>query len=204
MIRARNFLRRIYAVRVFGSHFRRAPECLRAPPSMKIYERLLFFLHGNVRIPLGRNKPSKASTDLVLVDAQVLARMWVRMSVRVQARVVKLAMLGCILASPPAPSPRIRPVLWIIVCARADEPIAVAGTTFNLKCSRCGERVMVAPSGQKRMKQSKLPVELVCLPCFQSRAEFREAAHEDFSPERIAEILSEMSWTIPNPWRNRQ
>ena len=41
----------------------------------------------------------------------------------------------------------------ILVCALADGPRTVQGSTFKHKCAGCGRGLMIAPSGQRRLRE---------------------------------------------------
>jgi hypothetical protein len=57
-----------------------------------------------------------------------------------------------------------------LVCERADQPMTLADSTFDRFCVECGERVMVAPSGNALLR-SKQDIKILCLPCYLPRAE---------------------------------
>lgn len=86
----------------------------------------------------------------------------------------------------------------IIVCAPADGPFVVAGSTFDHVCCTCSERVMMAPSGQEIIRQNP-ETTILCIGCF-SKLQFDGQIQPatDF-----AQILREMASARPNPWRGR-
>jgi hypothetical protein len=52
----------------------------------------------------------------------------------------------------------------ILICADADAPMTVRGSVFN-HCARCGRAVMVAPTGQQKLRE--IPdIEIRCGLCF--------------------------------------
>jgi hypothetical protein len=53
----------------------------------------------------------------------------------------------------------------VLICMRADAPNTVHGSIFHKVCAECGERVMVAPSGQALLKQHP-KAKILCTACF--------------------------------------
>ena len=86
----------------------------------------------------------------------------------------------------------------VLVCAPADAPRMVPGTVFCHKCARCGLQVMMAPSGQKRLKREP-NTEIICCYCYQ--LDRRPHACELAAP--LEEILAERQGAMPNFWRTR-
>jgi hypothetical protein len=85
-----------------------------------------------------------------------------------------------------------------LVCARRDAEFAVRGSSFDEHCSRCGAGVMVAPSGQRRLKRERLPI--ICFECWKelvARREFAEAENVWAGPPEEALDF------IQNPYRRR-
>ena len=85
----------------------------------------------------------------------------------------------------------------VLICVPADKPLAVAGATFDKRCNRCGQRVMLAPSGQ-RLLARKPNVEICCLECFSP--EPGDEVHAAADSETLA---AELRTAGPNPWRRR-
>ena len=52
-----------------------------------------------------------------------------------------------------------------IVCALATEPNVPQGSVFDRVCSRCGDAVMVAPSGQRSLAEDP-ELQILCTGCF--------------------------------------
>lgn len=52
----------------------------------------------------------------------------------------------------------------ILICQSAEFELPVAGSTFDRVCSKCGARLMVAPSGQEALVRDP-SIELACIPC---------------------------------------
>ena len=81
---------------------------------------------------------------------------------------------------------------------RADAPTVVHGSVFNKTCSECGERVMVAPSGQELLKCHP-KAKILCTACFRpTPGDIVQSA-----AKTMAEIRAEVRAAHPNPWRNR-
>lgn len=89
----------------------------------------------------------------------------------------------------------------IVLCTmRADLAHEVAaGSSFDFRCSRCGHRVVLAPSGV-RFKSEHPEASLVCMGCLtpEELPDDLRVAHHDQQA-----LLSELATAIPNPWRNR-
>ena len=88
----------------------------------------------------------------------------------------------------------------ILLCSLADGPSAVAGSAFNHRCSRCQRRVMVSPSGQRRLTEFA-GMEIVCTECCKSISEVPESIQ--LSAEGEEELKRELGQVISNPWRAR-
>jgi hypothetical protein len=59
----------------------------------------------------------------------------------------------------------------LLVCALADSPLVVEGSTFDRWCVSCGGKVQLAPSGQKIIEsQGEANVVLTCTVCFGDRS----------------------------------
>jgi hypothetical protein len=90
----------------------------------------------------------------------------------------------------------------LLVCARADAPWVVAGSTFDRECGVCRRAVMVAPSGQEYLEREPLAA-IVCAQCVvdaivskKRKVEVKPAA----SGERLQRELAAVQ---PNLWGER-
>jgi hypothetical protein len=88
----------------------------------------------------------------------------------------------------------------LLVCMRADAPMAVAGTAFDRKCCRCGSGVMIAPSGVKRLERTP-GMEIICYPCASQRADFKTAEHK--LSDTVEVIARELATAAPNRRREQ-
>ncbi len=89
-----------------------------------------------------------------------------------------------------------RPV--ILVCALADAPLAVPGSVFHHHCRDCGRAVMVAPTGQRVLREYPLAL-IICGLCY-------EACRTDTSEESagtMEEVAREVRAARPNLRRSR-
>ena len=82
-----------------------------------------------------------------------------------------------------------------LVCAPADAPYMIAGSTFGRFCSKCNARVMLSPSGAQML--TKRPIPLICFICF--RARFPRMAVRPWTEQQREELKT----TVPNYWRER-
>ncbi len=87
-----------------------------------------------------------------------------------------------------------------VICAPADFPNTVRGSTFDRLCSKCSGRVMLAPSGQKMMEQHP-NADILCFYCFL----LGEVPGEPvgLTAATIDELRAEIASTVPNTWRMR-
>lgn len=53
----------------------------------------------------------------------------------------------------------------VLVCARADAPAIVEGTTFDHVCAGCGCALLTAPSSQRMLREHP-GLETICSTCF--------------------------------------
>lgn len=83
----------------------------------------------------------------------------------------------------------------VLVCAPASSPRVPRGSIFTHSCSKCKERVMVAPSGQQILRTHKDCV-IVCGNCYVPDGPALPA----FSLE---DFLDEVANATPNFWRKR-
>ena len=89
-----------------------------------------------------------------------------------------------------------------LVCAMADQPLAIRGAIFTRLCSQCGSRVMIAPSGQRLLSlHPDLP--LLCLNCYVASADLTDAENRLALADDPKIIRHELNQAIPNPWRKR-
>lgn len=88
----------------------------------------------------------------------------------------------------------------VLVCAPATAEMAARGSVFDRSCSKCGERVMVAPSGQRMLKEIPgLPI--ICMRCYYVAVRGRECVNIWAAP--MEEIERERRDAIPNMHRRR-
>jgi hypothetical protein len=94
-----------------------------------------------------------------------------------------------------------RPDTYALICARADAPLIVQGSVLDKFCNKCGERVMVAPSGQAMLRQHP-NAEIVCEVCFRA-INFGEQKVEFKLASGIDQIANEIANAVPNTRRQR-
>ncbi len=87
----------------------------------------------------------------------------------------------------------------ILVCEYADAPLAVAGTVFSHTCIRCGARLMVAPTGQRILREHPKFATL-CKVCYARDTTVPDHGYLAGTPEEIAQ---ECISARPNPRRTR-
>jgi hypothetical protein len=87
----------------------------------------------------------------------------------------------------------------ILVCAMADDPIMVAGTSFAHRCAHCQRAVMMSPSGQKFLRENAAAL-VICAICFVARADKCAGLA---LPAPLDEILRELKTGQPNYRRQR-
>lgn len=85
-----------------------------------------------------------------------------------------------------------------IVCALADHPTMVAGSSFEHSCGTCGRRVMIAPSGQRALKQ--WPMRIICVRCAVAQV---KASGEPVTAQLPEDFFDELDAEVPNTRRNR-
>ena len=87
----------------------------------------------------------------------------------------------------------------LLICSPATIPLAPPGSVYHHRCSRCGQNVVMAPSGQRFFKQYPGCV-IVCMLCV-------KPADLQGKDQRLAASLDEMAGEIataqPNTWRFR-
>jgi len=86
-----------------------------------------------------------------------------------------------------------------LVCANADAPMTVKGSSFDHVCLLCKGRVMMAPSGQAKLRQEPA-TEVICYRCFVRTRDPKIPVRSVDTPENIAR---EVRNAIPNDWRRR-
>lgn len=89
----------------------------------------------------------------------------------------------------------------ILICAPADAPMTVPGTIFNRFCATCGERVMIAPSGQRILREYP-DATIQCGPCFETKPD-PEITTVEIAAGNLEEALREAAAAHPNLRRNR-
>lgn len=84
----------------------------------------------------------------------------------------------------------------MLVCAPADARLALPGSVFKHRCSKCSARVMTAPDGQQRLR-SDPTVAVVCFSCYQA-----DVRRDDVLPP-TREQIDALKTAMPNLWRER-
>ena len=90
----------------------------------------------------------------------------------------------------------------IVVCARADAPLAAVGSVFDRQCSRCSAKVMLAPSGQ-RFLATHADAKIVCEYCVRPKQVLDALAAGKAITAPWEEIAAEARTAQPNLRRNR-
>lgn len=87
----------------------------------------------------------------------------------------------------------------MLICARATESLTIRDSNFDRKCFHCGERVMIAPSGQRVLAEVQPTPTIICLQC---SFQIKEPRLDTWaaSPEEMA---AERRNAIPNLYRRR-
>lgn len=85
-----------------------------------------------------------------------------------------------------------------LICMRADAPWMTRGSSFRRCCSKCSERVMVAPSGELELERSPNAV-IVCHKCFLAQPIDPKAEYRGPTQAQMMEMRNAM----PNFWRGR-
>jgi hypothetical protein len=86
----------------------------------------------------------------------------------------------------------------VLICQFADFELTVAGSTFDRVCSKCGVRLMLAPSGQAALMRDPT-MELACITCGMAGVH----SLNDIAPLPIADVVRELKTVRPNMWRKR-
>lgn len=88
----------------------------------------------------------------------------------------------------------------VLVCALATAAMTAANSSFDRHCSRCGERVVIAPSGQRLLRERSMKI--LCLSCAVRMAEeLPEGGEVTIQPAPGA--LDDLADVAPNMWRKR-
>jgi hypothetical protein len=83
-----------------------------------------------------------------------------------------------------------------LLCAPANAPFKVRGSSFDRVCSRCRKPVMLAPTGQKLLKKHPR-AKIVCTQCLKPG----EMTGKDAKPRAITdEQMEELKDIVPNTW----
>lgn len=88
----------------------------------------------------------------------------------------------------------------LLICMLADGPVAVEGAIFNRRCSACNRAVMVAPSGQRMLRQYPA-AEVLCTGCFDAKEDRKNFTVEPAAS--VEELRHEMRTARPNYHRYR-
>lgn len=86
-----------------------------------------------------------------------------------------------------------------LMCAPADSPTTVAGSSFDRSCSECGQKVMISPSGQRVLSENP-DMLVVCMACVMPKIQEHDAISLTSDPVSVAHELAQ---TKPNMYRNR-
>jgi hypothetical protein len=84
-----------------------------------------------------------------------------------------------------------------LVCAPADAPWTLPGSTFDRVCSLCGRKVMITPEGLKLLAARGGRMDVICGACFEPRA---GEVVSITPPEEIREMIARR---VPNFRRYR-
>lgn len=87
----------------------------------------------------------------------------------------------------------------IIICARVNsiDKLAVPGSSTDKTCKDCGEAVIIAPSGQRLLKERE-GVQVMCFECFSQNYKGSFEIALAAPPEEIAREIA-----AAELWRNR-
>jgi hypothetical protein len=75
------------------------------------------------------------------------------------------------------------------------------GSVFDRQCSRCGSRVMIAPSGQRLLRRKK-KVKVLCITCA-PRVLAEYPARDKVEVTILEGAAGEVRSAVPNLWRAR-
>lgn len=87
----------------------------------------------------------------------------------------------------------------ILVCVPATAPLCVEGATFDQVCSQCRQNVMLAPSGQRFLKEHPAS-SILCRQCYCPEPSDLPCGLTATSP---GELRAEIASIRPNTWRHR-
>lgn len=89
----------------------------------------------------------------------------------------------------------------MLVCARATKEVTISGSSFNRTCGVCGERVMIAPSGQ-RLLRDRPGTPVVCEDCVRAAGGLKPE-DEVVLPDERHVIRRELDQIEINNWSKR-
>jgi len=95
-------------------------------------------------------------------------------------------------------------ITWL-VSMRADDASEISrDSVFTHSCSKCGKRVVLAPSGVRFQKENP-DARIICNRCCASVIPDLRAPDVDlkFAASTPEELKEEASKTRPNPWKSR-
>ena len=75
-----------------------------------------------------------------------------------------------------------------LVCAPADWPYSVEGSSFDYLCSKCARQLQVAPSGLRLMRQR--PIVCVCPACFMAAIGAEGVTIEPITDDQLGEFVT--------------
>ena len=87
----------------------------------------------------------------------------------------------------------------ILICGRDTDRMIIPGSALDQHCSKCGVRVMIAPSGQERLKRNP-EMQVMCLQCAMPLIQDTDKLELASSPETT---VDELSKAVPNTYNRR-
>jgi hypothetical protein len=85
-----------------------------------------------------------------------------------------------------------------IICPLADAPIMVRGSSLNRRCRGCKRRVMMSPSGERRIQRFP-KIKVLCVECLLAEADSDVVeAYADLN-----ELKADLGNIVRNTWRER-
>ncbi len=92
----------------------------------------------------------------------------------------------------------------MIVCSRATADWVVPGSVFVHSCGKCGEKVMMAPSGQRILKASPEGSVIMCDVCYGPlESTLRKVCGDPTFADSVEEVAREVNSAVPNTYRTR-
>jgi hypothetical protein len=88
----------------------------------------------------------------------------------------------------------------LLVCALADAPQVVPGSTFDRRCTGCRRAVMIAPSGQRILRDDPA-AQVLCVDCFCAHGDGKDATIRPATS--LEELRHEIRSARPNYPRYR-